>query len=235
METPYTTHLSDADYLHVYEPAEDSFLLLDALEAELPALRSDLPKCGGVAVVVEIGPGSGVIIAALARTLGTRAACFAVDINRQACRCTRETAQRHGASVEVICGDLLAAWRPHSIDVLLFNPPYVVTPDEEVGPAAAAAAASPGDADGPANALIARAWAGGAAGRLVTDRFLGQLDGWLTPEGRAYLVLIKENDPDGIALELAGMGFAGRVIAERRIRGEHLFVMKIVRDAERKI
>lgn len=227
METPYTTHLSDADFLHVYEPAEDSFLLLDALEAELPALRALRPI-----TVVEVGPGSGVIIAALARTLGDVAACFAVDINAQACRCTGETARRHSASVEVLCGDMVTAWRPRSIDVLVFNPPYVVTPDEEIGTTTMVKCDgdSADTASGPTNALIARAWAGGVDGRRVTDRFLGKLDEWLSAHGCAYVVLIKENDPDGVARQLAGIGFQGHVIAERRIRGEHLFIMKIVRE-----
>lgn len=212
METPHTTHLTDADYsAHVYEPAEDSFLLLDALEAELPALRALHPT-----ICVEIGPGSGVIVAALARALATNAQCFGVDINPHACRCTRETVRRHGCRVEVIGADLLSAWRPGSVDVLVFNPPYVVTPDAEV--------------TAPEGGMIARAWAGGASGRMVTDRFLGQLNEWLTPKGCAYVVLIKENDPVGIGRELLRLGFVARVIAERKIRGERLFVMKVVRS-----
>lgn len=235
METPYTTHLSEADFEHVYEPAEDSFLLLDAIEAELPALRLLRPL-----VVAEIGPGSGVIVSAVARALGGGGGgvqCLAVDVNRHACRCTRETARRHGCgdAVHVVRGDLLTAVRPNSVDVVLFNPPYVVTPDDECADGGGGGGSGGGRAlmpsAGPVNGLIAHAWAGGRDGRLVIDRFVRQLDGWLTPVGRAYLVLIKENDPTGVARELEERGFAGAVIAERRIRGEHLFVMRIVRAA----
>lgn len=42
--------LSKQDYLHVYEPAEDTFLLLDALDADKALLRSKAPS-----LCVEIG------------------------------------------------------------------------------------------------------------------------------------------------------------------------------------
>ena len=59
METPKYSH-SD----HVYEPAEDSFLLIDALELELPFLHSQKPL-----ITVELGSGSGIAISALAKYL----------------------------------------------------------------------------------------------------------------------------------------------------------------------
>lgn len=49
--TPSIKHLTRLDFRHVYEPAEDTFILLDALEQDADTLRDNLsPK-----VIVEIG------------------------------------------------------------------------------------------------------------------------------------------------------------------------------------
>lgn len=55
-----------------------------------------------------------------------------------------------------------------SVDVLLFNPPYVPTPDEE---AYAAQTLAPRASD-----LIAGAWAGGEDGMGVTNLFLDHVE-----------------------------------------------------------
>jgi release factor glutamine methyltransferase len=65
----------------------------------------------------------------------------------------------------VIC-DLVGSLRPRlfrSIDVLIFNPPYVPTEEEEA-------------LDAQAEGDIAGAWAGGFDGMAVTNRLLDDLD-----------------------------------------------------------
>jgi release factor glutamine methyltransferase len=151
MDTPLLSHLTVKDYAQIYEPAEDSFLLIDALEEDLMFLQNTKPS-----VCLEIGSGSGIIITAVAKAVGTNSCCIAIDINPAACRATQRTAQLNGTEVEVITMDLISGFHwDNRIDVLIFNPPYVVTPSEEISRSKVH-----GD--------ITRAWAGGKRGREVS-------------------------------------------------------------------
>ncbi|KAJ3648580.1 hypothetical protein Zmor_020373 [Zophobas morio] len=164
----------------------------------------------GVEFAVEIGSGSGVVITALASFLAC--ACFATDINPEACQATAETAVLNGRKVDCVNMDLLGAFRNRLFDVLLFNPPYVVTdPCEVVG-----------------NGLN-RAWAGGFHGRQVTDKVLSTLDLLLSEKGVCYMVLLKENNIQEIQRFMNENNFKSDVILERKLRGEHLYVVKFSR------
>ncbi len=68
--------------------------------------------------------------------MGAVAQLLATDINPQAAIATQQTLAAHGLrSAHVILTDLVTAFNHRLdglVDVLIFNPPYVPTPDEEV-------------------------------------------------------------------------------------------------------
>jgi release factor glutamine methyltransferase len=226
MNTPSYSHLSSSDFDHVYEPAEDSFLLLDALEQELPFLQSRKPL-----ITVEIGSGSGLAISALAKYLNFQSHGFhAIDINKFACDATKRTARENGVNVEVINMDLLTAFKPNSVDLLLFNPPYVPTTTDEVTeniPEQKKFYDRDAERTCSGEKLLIKSWAGGKDGCEIINRLLSNLKNILTPKGLFYLLLIKENNPEKIRKELKSSGFESEQIIDRKIRGEHLLVLKI--------
>ncbi|CAG8569222.1 8_t:CDS:2 [Funneliformis caledonium] len=64
--TPNLDHISSKDYENVYEPAEDTFLLLDALEKDAELLRNEIAPC----ISLEIGSGTGCVSTFLGKILG---------------------------------------------------------------------------------------------------------------------------------------------------------------------
>lgn len=219
METPYTDHLSAEDYAQIYEPAEDTFLLLDALEDDIAYLENLQPR-----ICLEIGAGSGVIISALAKRF-PESLCLATDINMHACRATMRTAARNGAKVDSVHGNLVDTLRPHSVDVLLFNPPYVVTTDQELQ--------QPVYSETVTNRNLVYSWAGGLDGRRVTDAILEKIDAVLAPNGVFYLLLLQENKPDDVITRLKQLQFTSEKFKERRIPGEYLYILKITRTSKK--
>lgn len=212
MDTPSLSHLSADNYNHIYEPAEDSFLLIDALEEDLALLQNMKPS-----VCAEIGSGSGIIITAVAKALGRSSCYIAIDINPVACKVTQRTAQLNGTDVEVIRMDLMSGFHwNNKVDVLIFNPPYVVTPSEEV-------------LENKVYGDLTRAWAGGKRGREVMDRLFPKVPNLLSLCGVFYLVVISENCPQDIKQLMNELGFNMHVVKERKVRGEHLLVLKFTR------
>uniref|UniRef100_F6YDD7 Methyltransferase HEMK2 n=2 Tax=Equus TaxID=9789 RepID=F6YDD7_HORSE len=174
LPTPLHGHVGRGAFSDVYEPAEDTFLLLDALEAAAAEFT-------GVEICLEVGSGSGVVSAFLASMIGPQALYMCTDINPEAAACTLETARCNSVHIQPVITDLVKGLLPRlkgNVDLLVFNPPYVVTPPEEVG--------SHG---------IEAAWAGGRNGREVMDRFFPLVPDLLSPRGLFYLVTIKENNP----------------------------------------
>jgi methylase of polypeptide subunit release factors len=85
---------------------------------------------------------------------------FAVDISSRAAQTTLKTLERNvaGQFNSVIQGDLLEGLRLDAIDVLVFNPPYVPTSEEDSWAG-----------------NLAHAWKGGGMGMETTWRALDSL------------------------------------------------------------
>ncbi|XP_055636361.1 uncharacterized protein LOC129775541 [Toxorhynchites rutilus septentrionalis] len=218
MQTPlYKFHPEDYDV--VYDPAEDSFLLLDALESELECIKRAKPL-----VCVEIGPGSGIIITALAKALGYGNSHFVgVDINPHACRMTKRTSELNSCHMDVVNMDLLGSFASGAVDLLIFNPPYVATSaggellEEQI------------DQFARDRHELVKSWAGGFDGMAITNKVLEDLDRILAPGALFYLLLSAENKPQEVMKGLSRRQFDCEIIIDRKIRGEHLYVLKIRR------
>lgn len=100
----------------VYEPAEDTFLMLDSLQQDLENiirsrllyLKADasLSTCSEPLLVVELGSGLGLLSAAVAKAIrdcdisaSVGAHCVAVDVNPAACCATAHTCKLNGVMV----------------------------------------------------------------------------------------------------------------------------------------
>lgn len=246
LPTPDTSHVP---YERVYEPAEDSFLLLDTLSSDserafLQHEFSDTPP-----LVVEVGTGSGVVLAfvhAHAQTIfGSRMVLTAgVDMNAFACRATIGTAKRaqgdnsqsHGMYLGSCMGDLTSSWRKHAIDVLIFNPPYVPTSEMPSRPTTfteeVSADHKPSFDDD--SYLLSLSYAGGRDGMETTDRLINSLPDVLSSRGCAYILFCAQNKPDEVKTRIQGFGPEWRAVtvgsSGKTAGREKLQVVRIWRD-----
>ncbi|OJD16488.1 hypothetical protein AJ78_03343 [Emergomyces pasteurianus Ep9510] len=247
LPTPSTSHVS---FDTIYEPAEDSYLFLDTLSSaketawlsqRFNVSESTCSKPGSPAnspqpLVVEVGTGSGVVLAFAAAnaniifgrrdilTLGT-------DVNSNACSATQQTVclaidegQKHELGKPVVemapvrpqflsslTADLCTPLRPGSVDVLIFNPPYVPTPElpaipspEVGGLVMSSPPLSQFERD---SHLLSLSYAGGELGMETTNRLLNSIPEVLDPSrGVAYVLLCAQNKPDEVKARIAGWG-----------------------------
>lgn len=200
----------------VYEPCDDSFALVDALLADRTNLIQHHPT-----LCLEIGCGSGYVITSLALMLGKEANgahYFATDINPHAVEVTSETLKSHGVHAEVINTDIASGLETRLaglVDVVVVNPPYVPTPEDEVG-----------------RGGIVAAWAGGENGRSVIDKLLPVADSLLSEEGWLYMVTLMCNNPSQLCGLMRLKGYASKIIVQRSTEEESLHVIKFWRDPD---
>lgn len=142
----------------IYQPAEDSFLLLKFLEKEIPKLIKKNPHLQ----FLEIGSGSGIILET-AKKLGIkREHIFGVDINQEAVQ--------HCQSLGFNCiySDLFENVS-EKYSIIVFNPPYL-----------------PQDTREPIDSRLATT--GGSHGSEIINEFLKEAENYLEDDGRIFLL-----------------------------------------------
>ncbi|ORY12696.1 N(5)-glutamine methyltransferas-like protein MTQ2 [Clohesyomyces aquaticus] len=226
LPTPSTSHVC---FDRVYEPAEDSFLLLDTISAPSEAAflhdRFEHPPhhgpCSTPPLVLEVGVGSGVVLAFVAANAGKifgreDVLTLGVDINSFACDAASKTVQNaiktgsRSTFLDIVNGDLASSIRPHSIDVFIFNPPYVPAELPDFSRHNDYNAPRPGQKPTSFEQdsyLLELSYAGGVDGMEVTNRMLEQIPDILDPSrGVAYLLLCAQNKPEAVKQDIRNWG-----------------------------
>ena len=244
LPTPSTNHVS---FSTIYEPAEDSFLLLDTLSSpnEKIWLASRFHSIFQfpTPLVVEVGTGSGVVIAFLAanarKIFGRDVFALAVDVNEDACAATAVTVRKAlgetgSGSVFLgsVCADLLGAIGSGVVEVLVFNPPYVPTAELPVLPQRDQMVE---DLHMRESRLLELSYAGGVDGMQTTLRLLVELPRVLSERGVAYVLLCAQNKPEevkkAIPMLLTGEWTVDTVGDSGRKAGwEKLVIIRIARS-----
>lgn len=196
----------------VYEPCEDSFFMLDCLEKE------PKPQYPAAPLVLEIGSGSGIVSTFVHSLWGSKAIYMATDLNLNACENTLQTWELNNPAgtqqIEAIQASLVPL-RPRSVDVLIFNPPYV--PSEDVPEV-------PDSKDN--DRWIYLALDGGEDGMEVTRLLLDQLDDVLTPTGCAYILFCARNKPKEQQAMMESRGWKVSWLDTRKAGWEVLSVLR---------
>jgi release factor glutamine methyltransferase len=180
----------------VYEPAEDSFLLADAaLEGAEPGMR-----------ILEVGTGSGFVSAVLRANL-ENVRIIATEINPHAVRCAKEN------GVEVIRTDLFRGIKPRSpetrFDLILFNPPYLPTSEEEK-----------------VSGWLNYAFDGGISGRETLERFFAEVRAYLRPGGRILVLISSITGVEAVQEKMEGLGFDVDIAGRTKVSFEELVVVR---------
>jgi len=173
----------------VYEPCEDSFLLAQAALSIIQNSEN----------ILEVGCGSGIISAVIKNN--TKARITGIDINPHAVQCTKEN------GVDAIRGNLLSCIKG-KFEIIIFNPPYLPTKDEE----------RTGD-------WINVALDGGNDGREIINRFLVEACDHLVENGRILMLVSSFTGIEEVKSKMISLGYFVKEISKERYNFEELLVI----------
>lgn len=176
----------------VYEPAEDSYLLADAA---LELVSDDMN-------VLEIGTGTGFVSAVLKANRNIR--LVATEISPLAANCARSN------GIDVIRTDMFTGLKTrHQFDIVIFNPPYLPTAEDEKVPG-----------------WLNYAFDGGIDGRKDIKPFMEQVRNYLKPDGIILLLVSSLTGIKEVMQEMEQYGFSPQIVARDKCSFEELVVIE---------
>ncbi|ADC69907.1 methylase [Methanocaldococcus sp. FS406-22] len=177
----------------VYEPAEDSILLLKNL---VNVKNKE---------VLEIGIGTGLISIACAKKGAKKV--VGVDINPYAVKLAKENAKLNNVDVLFFESDLFENVNG-KFDIILFNPPYLPTSEDDK-----------------INSYLNYAFDGGKDGREILDRFIYNLPNYLKKGGVAQILQSSLTGEKETINKLKSLGFKVEISARLKVPFEELIVI----------
>lgn len=196
-------HITKIDRQKVYPPSQDTFLLIDSILSDIEYIQALQP-----AFILEIGVGSGAVLASLNMNPSIKSYFLGVDINPAATSLASETLKMNGCerfdlvSIDVFRNLDLKG----KVDVIICNPPYVITSKEEYE-------------ECQKRKDISSSFAGGEDGREFIDKLMRFAWDSLSSDGIMFMLFEEHNGR-----------FSGRVLSEERRGCEGLSVIRMTRD-----
>ena len=202
MVYPKKAHFRDHIFLvdeHVYEPAEDTFLIAEKMRVT----EDD--------TVLYMGTGCGILAVLAAEKAKS---VLAVDVNPYAIQCAAKNAENNGVKerIEFQPGDLFHSIKQNErFSLILFNAPYLPSePDEE-------------------KSWIGKAWAGGPNGRKILDRFVTDAPKFLAEGGRIQLVQSSLSDVNRTIEMFSELDLQATVAAQVKVAFESIVLVEAKR------
>ncbi len=214
------------DFKNVYEPAEDIFLLIDSIMNDL-INEKEKNKFLNPIKSIEIGCGNGLVSCCYLDILKQEnfqlEKHFCIDINKDALNLTEKLIKNYNLNDKVyfIESDLFSNFKNNEkFDIIIFNPPYVTTDDDEYKRALE-------------KKDIYASWAGGKKGSETIFKFISQLKNFIKEDSIIYLLLSKENEYLKIIKQIKkDINFDFEILMKRKASNERLAVFKFYKSIE---
>jgi len=197
LKTFHYKDLSIEVHPEVYDPAEDTYLMLDSIEFK----KEDN--------VLEIGTGCGIIALECCRK-GVNVIC--TDINPLAVELVKKNylinQEKLLGNFEVRLGDLFEPILDfETFDVIIFNPPYLPTRKKDL-----------------VGGWIDTAFNGGESGLETTKRFIQDLSRFLKKDGKAYLIFSSQSDKKKLDSAIKKSKLKSDIIKSQKFENETISV-----------